>query len=199
MKGCEEILEKDESREGEKLKNRLEALSMGNEPAAAADERSTTFSGFTRCFGERPDFGIDFRAHLFLHPIDEEHSIEMVGLVLNAASEQPITPQNMRHSVLIMEFCGDRIGTRYVASDIWKRKAALFVKVLIRAANHGQLRVYDRHRHDQLEGWFRAIEFPSEIDLDRTQIDHANLKRMAYLLRCQTNAMGLVHRADHVS
>ena len=98
-----------------------------------------------------------------------------------------------------MEFCGDRIGTRHVSPNIWKRKAAFLVEVFIRAAHDGQIRIHDGHRHDQFKRWFCAIEFPSEIDLDRTQIDDANLQRVPNLLRGQTDAMRCVHRADHVS
>src|SRR5688572_32043231 len=58
---------------------------------------------------------VDYIARFLVHAIDEQHTIEMIDFMLNAARKESVAFQHMRHAALVLEIRNDRIRTLDVA------------------------------------------------------------------------------------
>ena len=63
---------------------------------------------------------VDLSEGFFRHLIDEKNPVEVVGLVLDAAGEQVVAAQHVRHAVFVLKFYGDGDGTFHIPADFRK-------------------------------------------------------------------------------
>ena len=157
------------------------------------------FRCVARGLDELLDRLVDGGADFLCHQVDEQDAVEVIGFVLDAAGEKAVAGEHVGHAPFILEFYRDRVGAGDVAADFRKRKAAFLVKIVGRAAGDGDLGIGDRHRHDEVEGQFDAVELPGEIGLRVTEVDYAELEGAANLLSGEADACGRVHGGDHLA
>jgi hypothetical protein len=51
----------------------------------------------------RLDPVVELRARSAVHPVDEEHAVEVIHLVLDAAGEEAVAGELVRHAALILK------------------------------------------------------------------------------------------------
>lgn len=161
------------------------------------DLGGSVFGRIAGGFGERFDVGVDFRADLFFHAVDEEDAVEVIDLVLDAAGEKAVAAEDMRDAAFVVIRDDDLVGPNDVAANLWKGKAALLDDVVVGVAFEFDDGVGECHRHEEFERRFGAIELPVEVDFGGAEIDDAELDGAADLLGREADAAGGVHGLDH--
>lgn len=151
------------------------------------------------CFGfvfEFPELVFDFAARFFAHAIDEEDSVQVIDFVLDAASKNAVAFENVRISVDVLVFQANPIGAFDIPPNSGERKTAFFVGGF-GTFEKFELRIDDRHRHDEVDRRFPAVEGIVEIPFALGHVDDAELKILSDLLRRYTDAVRFTHGDDH--
>jgi len=130
---------------------------------------------------------IEFLASSSGEPVAEHDAIEMVGLVLQAASEQPGAHHLNGGAVLILAAADRMIGPSQLNVRAWQGQTALIGGVQLPLFAFRQTDFGITHHADMSY----LVVIGAVVDEYR-QID-------AYLGRSQTNTLGRVHGREHVA
>ena len=121
------------------------------------------------------------------HPIEEQHAVEMIGLVLDDARRKIVRAQLDALAVPVERAHLDLARPRHAAADVGDAQAAFPVLDDV-GADDGDLGVDDRERRR-----FRLVVLVAIVERGDEQPEP-----LVHLRRGQTDAVILDHRVDHV-